>query len=210
MLTIPRPKLTLPSRLRRGVSALWNETDGGGGWPCCCPRGGGSTSSRGSTKSAKVAGTCLSACIEGTVSRFYAIDIPALANAGCTSCAAIAGRYIVEYSGLVSGICTWRLDLDHVCEFTRPAGGQYWYNRVTMALQGSGLTVALGGHILRVSPPFDGDVVGTLWFINPANGIDCTAAIQNLQVADGAGTNEACLNTTNPDHDILVSAIDPP
>lgn len=38
-----RNGLYLPARLRRGVSALWRETDGGGAFPCCCARGAGSS-----------------------------------------------------------------------------------------------------------------------------------------------------------------------
>lgn len=117
MLALPRPKRHPPSRLRRGVSALWNETDGGGWWPCCCTRLPGS-----STSTSRVTLPCGIGCVNGQAPFFVKVDVSGVVvrtpGSWCTSgspCTDWNGSYILPYVGIVSSSCTWRLNVSTKC-----------------------------------------------------------------------------------------------
>lgn len=131
-LTLPRPHLHLPSRLRRGVSALWNETDGGGGWPCCCDDEPGSTSTRGSSRGLTVLSGC--AACPGGASEWYSLTFNGFDNRDCTSCESLDGTYLLQW--VPSTNCRWRYTFPaDACQAVCGADGMIGYSTIELWIQ---------------------------------------------------------------------------
>lgn len=154
------------------------------------------------------------------MSRYYAIDIPALGTSSGSvtcDCPSLAGRYIVEYTGIEANIiiggagtfCTWRLsDWTIPCEGVL-SGVTHYYNRLAMQFNSTQLNVTLGKHLFRASPAFDADARGLEWFATPGAGNNCTTTVWTVAYA-GTGFGFPCLNNSTPTYDIVVTPIPPP